>query len=81
MWQDNVISAVTILFGIFLIPQLNDVLFHGVVMNPITTFGTAAGMIVLTACYITLNLRLSAVITGLEAIPWFLLGVFSQVHL
>lgn len=79
MWQDNVIAVVTILFGFFLIPQLVDVTCNGAVMNPITTFGTAAGMVVLSITYLTspLNLRRSAIITGVESVLWFLLGVFS----
>ena len=81
MWQDNIIALVTMMFGVFLIPQLYDVVCGGVSLNLITTFGTAFGMLALTVTYITLKFRVSAFTTGFETIIWFLLGIFSKVHL
>lgn len=77
MYQDIVITVVSILFTIFLIPQLYDTYKNKTNINPYTSGLTCFGMIILAVMYATLDLILSFFTTIMTASIWGLIFVIS----
>lgn len=75
MWQDLVITGVSLLFTAFLIPQLWDCINCRTKTNKITSITTGIGLLVMSGCYFTLDLFLSGFSSLLTSLVWFALAV------
>ena len=75
MWQDLVITSVSLLFAAFLIPQLWDSINGITRTNKVTSITTGSGLLVMSGCYFTLDLVFSGFSSLLTALVWFALAV------
>lgn len=75
MWQDFVITATNLLFGLMLIPQLRDVIIYKQSMNVWSCGFTFLGLCIVNVTMVTLELWLSAI--PLCTVMWGLLLWFS----
>lgn len=75
MWQDLVITGVSLLFTAFLIPQLWDCINGRTRTNRITSITTGCGLLIMSGCYFTLGLHLSYFSSLLTSLVWFALAV------
>ena len=76
LWQDIVITIVSIVFSLSLIPQI----IHGfkTKTGPIryqTSIPTFLGLLIISATYITLHLYFSALMCFLTGVMWLILCV------
>jgi len=77
MWQDYVIAAVSLLFGLILLPQLVDCIKGKTSLNLYTASLTTIGLIILSATFFTLQFWTSFLADVLSGVIWFLLFIFS----
>ncbi len=76
IWQDIIIAAMGFLFSIMLIPQLLDSL-AGRHVNATSSGMTTLGLVVMGACFLTLDLWLSALSTFVNGAMWLVLFVLG----
>ena len=81
IWQDIVLTIIGIIFSISLVPQV----YHGfkTKAGPIryaTSVPTFLGLYIIAAVYLTLQLRLSAVIAFVTATLWLSLFIQRLVY-
>lgn len=77
MWQDYVISIVSLLFGVILLPQLKDVWDGKTILNVYTAALTTLGLYILGITFFTLNLWISVISEFFSATVWLLLFILS----
>lgn len=75
MWQDFVISGVSFLFGLLLVPTLLDSSSR---VSGFTSFPTFGGLVVLGFVYLSLGLWFSVFSCFLSGFLWLLVFVFRR---
>ncbi len=76
-WQDIAITIITFLLAVMLLPQLQDVLYRGAVMNFFTASFTSFLAYILCVVFASLGLWISVIGQTTVASIWFLLAYFS----
>jgi len=76
-WQDISISIITFLLAVMLLPQLDDVIRRGAVVNFFTAFFTSFLAFLLTFIFATLGLWTATIGQTTVATVWLLLAYFS----
>ena len=77
IWQDYVISTVSVLFGFILFPQLKDVIKNGESLNLFTAGFTTFGLYILGLTFFTLQMWLSVFAEFFSGTVWLLLFLYS----
>ncbi len=75
MWQDIVITTVSLLFAAFLAPQLYDSMSGRTTTNKFTSIATGSGLLIMSFCFFTLGLFFSTLSSLLTSVMWFMLAV------
>jgi hypothetical protein len=76
-WQDIVIAAVSLMFGIILLPQLKDVWHGKTILNLYTASLTTIGLFILVITFFTMGFWISFIADFFSGIIWFLLFILS----
>jgi hypothetical protein len=76
-WQDLAIPTIAFLAGVMLIPQLQDVLNRGAVINFFTASLTSVILFILSYVFATLSLWFSVIAQSFVATVWLLLAYYS----
>lgn len=76
-WQDIVIAAVSLMFGVILIPQLRDVWHGKTILNLYTASLTTIGLFILVITFFTMGFWISFIADFFSGIIWFLLFILS----
>ncbi|MCQ1537642.1 hypothetical protein FTO68_01365 [Methanocalculus taiwanensis] len=76
-WQDIAITIITFLLAVMLLPQLQDVLSRGAVVNFFTASFTSLLAYILSFIFASLGLWISVIGQTTVASIWFLLAYFS----
>jgi len=76
-WQDIAITIITFLLAAMLLPQLQDVLYRGAVVNFFTASFTSLLAYGLSIIFASLGLWISVIGQTSVASMWFLLAYFS----
>jgi O-antigen/teichoic acid export membrane protein len=76
-WQDIAITVITFLLAVMLIPQLQDVMQRGAVMNFFTASFTSLLAYILCLVFASLGLWISVIGQSTVATLWLLLAFFS----
>lgn len=76
MWQDYVIAAVSLLFGVILLPQLKDV-WKGQSLNIITGGLTTAGLYILVFTFFTMGYWVSMIADMFSGTVWLVIFLLS----
>ncbi|MBR1368192.1 hypothetical protein RJ53_01260 [Methanocalculus chunghsingensis] len=76
-WQDITISVITFLLAAMLLPQLDDVIRRGAVVNFFTAFFTSFLAFTLTFIFATLSLWTATIGQTTVATVWLLLAYYS----
>lgn len=76
-WQDLAITTIAFLAGVMLIPQLQDVLNRGAVINFFTASLTSVILFILSYVFATLGLWFSVIAQSFVATVWLLLAYYS----
>jgi len=76
-WQDITISIITFLLAVMLLPQLDDVIRRGAVINFFTAFFTSFLAFILTFIFATLGLWTATIGQSTVATVWLLLAYYS----
>jgi hypothetical protein len=79
MWQDYVISAISLSFTFFLIPQAYYVYTGRIPISKFTAASTAIGLLIMAVTYISMNLTYAATTTCITAILWAVM-LFHRKH-
>ncbi len=80
-WQDLVIAAVSLMFGIILLPQLQDVWHGKTILNLYTAGLTTIGLFVLVITFFTMGFWISFIADFFSGIIWLLLFILSVRNL
>lgn len=76
-WQDIAITIITFLLAVMLLPQLQDVLHRGAVVNFFTASFTSLLAYILSVVFASLGLWISVIGQTTVASIWFFLAYFS----
>ncbi|HIJ06018.1 MAG: hypothetical protein XE11_0695 [Methanomicrobiales archaeon 53_19] len=76
-WQDIAITIITFLLAVMLLPQLQDVLHRGAIVNFFTASFTSLLAYGLTIIFASLGLWISVIGQSTVASIWLLLAYFS----
>jgi len=76
-WQDIVIAAVSLMFGVILLPQVRDVWHGKTILNLYTASLTTIGLFILVITFFTMGFWISFIADFFSGIVWLLLFVLS----
>ncbi|MCP1661733.1 MAG: hypothetical protein D5R99_08390 [Methanocalculus sp. MSAO_Arc1] len=76
-WQDIAITIITFLLAVMLLPQLQDVLHRGAVVNFFTASFTSLLAFSLSFIFASLGLWISVIGQSSVAVIWLLLAYYS----
>ncbi|MFP4402383.1 MAG: hypothetical protein ACLFPL_04070 [Candidatus Nanoarchaeia archaeon] len=78
IWQDVVIALANTIFIFSLSEQAYEIIKHKIsTMSLINTFTLGVGLSAISFSMFTLDLYFSSVVTGLNALLWFIIGVLT----
>jgi hypothetical protein len=78
MWQDIVIALANTIFIFSLSEQVYEIIKHKVsTLSLINTFTLGTGLSAISFSMFTLDLYFSSIVTGLNALLWFLIAILT----
>jgi len=77
VWQDIIISIVSLLFGFVMFPQLKDAWHGKTVLNSYTSGLTSFGLFVMAGTFLTLSLWISFISELFSGVIWSMLFFLS----